>query len=195
MSWRTGLACVLLATAAVATNAHACTPQEPLPRLAGESDDAYKTRTDAVWRGLQATWLKQRQSDDLQRATVIFIARDTAWAPPQKPRYRNGRLLPPVVPAFRYPPPSYYKPIDWFRGPKSTDLFKLDRGMTSCGGAVSVGDASFSEPRTLFVFFASKWPATEDTLIDAIALDRINDPALMDFVARYRGKSPPVVVY
>jgi hypothetical protein len=197
MFWRAIVAGLLLAMTVLAPAARACSPMPAEPSLDGESDAAYRARTAALLQQRQAQWLKERQSDDLQRAKVIFIARDTDWSPSQKPRYRNGRLLPPVlipvppVPKINFPAPSYFKPIDWFLGPRSTRLFKVGRDNTSCG-PMSLGDTTSSKTGDLFVFFAKSWPATGDSLIDAIELDRINDPALENFVARYRHNSPPV---
>lgn len=188
ITWRVAAPAFLLATTMLAPDAQACMPMPPEPRLEGESDAAYKTRTDTLLRERQAAWFKERQTDDLQRAAIIFVARDTDWWPTPKPRYRNGRPLPPVVPMLHYPAPSYFKPIDWFRGPKSTGLFKLTPDNTSCG-PMGVGDTTWSQTGNLFVFFAKKWPATGDTLIDAIAVDKIDDPVLLPFVAKYR-KNP-----
>ena len=190
MSWRAATLGFVLLASTNGVAAYACQPAIPEHRIEGESDQAHKARVDTLVRDREAAWFKQRQIDDLQRATVVFIARDTDWWPMPRQRYRNGRPLPPVIPKFRYPASSYFKPIDWLRGGKSTDLFAVERYYTSCG-PMSLGDTNFSEKGQLFVFFASKWPANRDTLIDAIALDKINDAALMGFVAPYRGKSPP----
>ena len=106
------------------------------------------------------------------------------------PRARPGRP-PPPVPLPRlipYPAPTYFKPIDWFRGAKTTALFKVSRSNTSCG-PMSLGDTTFSQAGSLYVFFARNGPLTERTLIDAIAVDKITDPVLIDFVAGYRGRA------
>lgn len=53
-------------------------------------------------------------------------------------------------------------------------------------GPMSFGDTSQSQPGDHYLFFARKGPLTETTLIDAIALDSIDHPALNAFVAQYR---------
>ncbi len=191
MHWRVGLLACVAATALAALPVRACLPMPPDPPLPGESDAAYKVRTEALQRERTATWLKERQADALQRADAIFVARDIDWWPPEKPRLRNGRPLLPRPIVIPYPAPSWYKPIDWFRGTPSRGLFRVDRTQTDCG-AMSIGDTTFSQTGNLFIFFAHKGPLSQRALIDAIAVDRINDPALMEFVAKYRGKSPPV---
>jgi hypothetical protein len=50
---------------------------------------------------------------------------------------------------------------------------------------MSFGDTSQSQPGDHYLFFARKGPLTEATLIDAIALDSIDHPALNAFVAQY----------
>ena len=50
---------------------------------------------------------------------------------------------------------------------------------------MALGDTTSSKEGDLFVFFARKGRISDDTLIDAIAVDKINDPALMDLVAPY----------
>lgn len=191
MIMRVAASACLAALAFVALPAAACVPVPPIPPLPGESQEAYRARSDAEQKAQAARWFKERQTNALQNADVIFIARDTDWWPTPKLRYRNGRPLPPVLPLIPYPAPSYYKPIAWFRGARTTGLFKVERDNTSCG-PMSLGDTTFSRTGQLFVFFAKKGPLNKrGTLMDAIAVDRIDDPALMEFVARYRGKSPP----
>lgn len=190
MSRRIALTTCLTAMTLTASPANACMPVLPEPRPAGESDEAYKIRISAVQRERVATWLKERQAAVLQRADTIVIARDTVWSPPYRPQMRHGRPIPPTVQMIPYPAPSYYKPIDWFRGLRTRALFRVRNSMTSCG-AMSIGDTTYSQPGSLYVFFARKGSLSEKTLIDAIAVDRINDPTLMEFVAKYRGKSPP----
>ena len=51
---------------------------------------------------------------------------------------------------------------------------------------MSFGDTDHSQPGSLYLFFARKGPLSEKTLIDAIALDAIDHPALAAFVAKYR---------
>ena len=179
----------LVAVAAMASPARACMPPLLDPMLPGETQDAYRARTDILQRERAAKWLKERQTDDLQRADAVFVARDTWWSPPPRPRLRGGRPLPPKIMVIPYPAPSYFKPVDWFRGPRTRALFRVTTSNTSCG-PMSIGDTTFSQEGKLFVFFARKGPLSEKTLIDAIAIDRIDDPVLMEFIAPHRGKPP-----
>lgn len=156
----------------------------PEPRLEGESDQAYQARVDTLRREQAERWLKERQAVALRRAEVIFIARDTAWYPDARPRVRNGRLLP--LRPLSYPAPSYFKPLAWFRGRRTTDLFQLRAGYSSCG-PMGFGDTTSSRHGDRFVFFARKGRVTQDSLIDAIAIDKIDDPALLAFVMKHRG--------
>ena len=48
------------------------------------------------------------------------------------------------------------------------------------------GDANPGEPGAEFIFFATGAPFTDETLIDAIAINRITDPTLAAFVERSR---------
>lgn len=189
------LAAVLGATAFAASPASACSIAMPRPALPGESPEAYKTRVAEQERKQTEEWMRTRQANMLKHADLIFVGRDTAWAQRYRPsptrRDRAGRPLPPrpVPPILiEIPAPSYYKPIDWLRGARSTTLFKVSRSNTTCG-SMSIGDTTYSQPGNLYVFFARKGPLSENTLIDAIALDKIDDPALVPFVAKYRSKA------
>jgi len=55
---------------------------------------------------------------------------------------------------------------------------------------MSLGDTTGSDTGDLFVFFAHKRPLSANTIIDAIAVGSITDPALTDFVAKYRNAKP-----
>ncbi|WP_343520671.1 hypothetical protein [Sphingomonas sp.] len=184
-----------LSAALFAWPAWACSPVPMPPPLPGESQQAYKARIAEEQRRQAERWLRNRQTDALQRADTIFIARETVWPPPSRPQARAHRGGAPRPPAriksvsFVDPPPAYFKPIDWFRGPRTRASFRIERSMTTCG-VMSVGDTSLSTPSNLYVFFARKGPLSEKTLIDAIAADRIDDPALVAFVARHRGMPP-----
>ena len=188
MPWRVSLAICLSVMAYAISPADACMPMPAEPRLPNESDEAYKLRAEAVGRERIAAQLRDRQAYALQQADTIFIARDTPWSP--RPRMRRGRLTPIPLPRFPYSLPTYFKPIDWFRGSQSKALLRVSSANTTCG-SMSIGDTTFSQAGSLYVFFAHKGPLSEKMLIDAIAVDRIDDPALMAFVAKYRGKSPP----
>lgn len=195
MIGRIALVAALSVAALFASPALACSPVPVPPPLPGESPEAYKARIAEQERKQAADWMRARQTNALQHADRIFIGRDTAWVPPyrQPPvrRTRSGQPIPPPVPVppvvIEYPAPSYFKPVGWFRGTQSRTLFRVNRSLTSCG-PMSIGDTTNSEPGNLYVFFARKGPLSEKTLIDAIAVDKIGDPALLAFVARYRGK-------
>ncbi|MCW4463249.1 hypothetical protein OK349_16165 [Sphingomonas sp. BT-65] len=197
MTRHIALTAALNAAALVASPVWACSIAPPPPPLVGESPEAYKVRVAELDRRQTETWLRTRQTTALQHAALIFVARDTAWTPPYRPpptrRVRAGQPIPPPVPLpkvrYAYPAPSYFKPIGWFRGPRPQALFRVNRSMTTCG-AMSIGDTTHSAPGNLYVFFARKGPLSEKTLIDAIAVDSIDDPALVAFVAKYRGKPP-----
>lgn len=196
MTRRIALLAALSVAALIASPASACSIAPPPPPLPGESPEAYKARTAELRRKQDEEWMRKRQAEALQRADLIFIGRDTAWMPPYRPspvrRGRAGQPLPPVpVPplVIEFPAPSYFKPVDWFRGPRSQILFRVNRSNTSCGW-MGIGDTTYSQPGKLYIFFARKGPLSEKTLIDAIALDKIDDPALIAFVARHRGKPP-----
>ena len=166
------------------------------PPLPGETNSAYEIRVEALRRRQAAESLKDRQVRALEQAQLIFIARDTDWRPPYPSppvqKARPGRpppfVPPPRPPVIEYPAPSYYKPIDWFRGMRSTRVFRVRGSNTSCG-PMSIGDTTNGSEGDLYVFFARKGPLSEKTLIDAIALDAIDHPALAAFVAKYR--KPP----
>ena len=165
--------------------ANACTIRQPEPPLPGEGDDAYRVRTETLAREQQARWLKERQEYNLQQADWVFVARHISWAPHYKQRYRNGVPVPVPLPEIDYRAPMHFKPLTWLKGPKLSKAFKVSTYNTSCG-PMALGDTTFSAEGNLFVFFARKGRISDDTLIDAIAVEKINDPALKDFVAPYR---------
>jgi hypothetical protein len=188
MSWRAFLI-VSAVVGGFPPEASACSPIPMEPPLAGESNEAYRQRVEALEREREAMrpqreaeWLRDRQAEGLAQASVIFIARRTL--PPQ-PRARGGRPIPPPV----FDPYSYsqfYRPVAWLRGPRTSTRFRVHIGTNSCGGVSSIGDISLGEPGEGFVFFARGGRLSEDTLIDAIAVGRITDPALIAFVAQFR---------
>lgn len=174
----------------------ACVMAPPEPPLPDESDEAYRTRVAAKEKEQAERWAKERQESALQQADLIFIARNRDWYPPSPPqprvKLRPGQIPPPPMPIKPVPidpnvAKSYFKPVAWFRGDKVTDLFQIRNYMTSCGFQ-GFGDVRFPEPGDLFLFFARKTPLTDDTVIDAIALDKIDNPQLVEFVAQYRVK-------
>lgn len=165
--------------------ANACSIAPPEPPHQGESDQDYHIRTEALARENEARWLKERQERNVQQADWVFVARHIQWSPPYKPKYRNGAPVPIPPIKFDYPVPVHFKPLTWLKGPELSKTFKVSTYNTSCG-PMSLGDTMFSEVGDLFVFFARKGRISDDTLIDAIAVDKINDSALVDLVAPYR---------
>jgi hypothetical protein len=170
------------------TPVDACTIRLPEPPLPGESDDAYRVRTEALAREQEVRSLKERQENDLLQADWVFVARHVYWSPPYKPKYRNGVPLPIPPVKFEYPAPIHFKPLTWLKGPEYSQIFKVTTHNTTCG-PMALGDTTFSMEGDLFVFFARKGQISDKTLIDAIAVNKINDPALIDFVAPYLSKS------
>lgn len=190
-----GFAIALGVAAFIALPTQACVITMP-PPLPGESPQAYQTRVAEERRQEAERWAKARQADALREADRIFIGRYTFWSPPYRPapvrRARPGQpppLVPlPAPPRIKFPLSSYYEPIDWFRGAPSTALFRVRGENTSCG-PTSIGDTAGGSEGALYLFFARKGPLSEKTLIDAIALDKIDDPVLLAFVEKHRGKA------
>ena len=89
MMWR-GFPIMFLFAVAAAPNARACVPAPPEPMLAGESSEAYRQRVEALEAERRARWLRERQAEGLERATMIFIAREVPWSPPTT-RHSSGR--------------------------------------------------------------------------------------------------------
>lgn len=178
MAKRIGPAVALSVAALASPQAWACATVPTPPRLSGESTGAYAARIGELDYKRELESARMRQAEGLRGADLIFIARDTA---------ARNRISTTYRPTGARAAPAYYKPIDWFRGQRSTASFRVQRSMTLCG-ILSFGDTSPSEPGNLYLFFARKGPLSEKTLIDAIALDKIDDPALTAFVARYRSK-------
>lgn len=184
------LAILFASIATSAPEARACDVGLWPNRLAGESDTAYRQRVEALERereaqrpAREAEWLSYRQTEGLEHASMIFIARSTGSEPPQEQSARRG---PPVLPQVHWPPASYYTPVAWLRGQQGKAPFRVQATPTSCGNLEGVGDANPGAPGALFIFFASGEPFTEVTLMDAIAIDKITDPTLVAFVARSR---------
>jgi len=185
MRWSV-LAVLGVSVAAFAPEARACMLIPPQP-LAGESAAAYRQRLEALEReeeaqrpAREAEWLRQRQADGLEHASIIFIARNT-----EPPQARSARRGPPVLRPYDWST-SYFTPVAWLRGRQASAPFVVHAGTNSCGGLDGVGDVTLNETGAEFIFFASGEPFTELTLIDAIAVDKITDPALVAFVARSR---------
>lgn len=180
---------LIFSTAYSTSSANACSPPPVDPPLQGESVETYKARLEAEDKAKLAHFLADRQTVNLKRADSIFIARETARAPRRPAEARNGRSLPPRSVPTEYPYPIYFKPVKWFRGTSTGALFRVTLGITTCG-PWGVGDASSSRLGQHLLFFGRKGLLTEKVLIDAIAVDKINDPALTAFVTRYRADQP-----
>ncbi len=206
MMRRIVLTAALGAAALAAPPSSACEPPIRPEQLPGESTRAYEARLTQLDREQEQT----RQAEAFRQAGLILIARHSLWAgphmpapvhrPSSRPVYRPkglpiGRPL-----AYTIPPPPpprgeigesgpiYFKPVAWFRGQQAQALFRVERGWTMCGPS-GFGDTPYSRPGNLYVFFARAGPLSENTLIDAIALDKVDDPALLTFVAKYRSKA------
>jgi len=82
----------------------------------------------------------------------------------------------------------YFEPVAWFRGHPAQTRFRVEREWSMCGPS-GIGDTPYSQTGDLYLLFARQGPLSEKTLIDAIALDKIDDPALTAFAAKYRGKA------
>ncbi len=203
---------IALCAAATLEPASACKIPPPPPQLKGESTAAYDARLVRLYREREMTRAQARIARGLADADLIFIARDSIWQPPARPLPVRSKVRPSVRrpvgtqvarPHWRpVPPPpapktriflsdpSYFAPIGWFHGTPMRARFKVGRSKTSCG-LRGLGDTSHSQPGDLYLFFARKGPVSEATLIDAIALDSIDHPALNAFVAKHRKAPPP----
>lgn len=196
----------------VISPAWGCSPPPLPPELPGESDDAYWARIMRSGRQLELEEATRRIDAGLRTADLIFIARDTIWQPPARPLPVRSKVRPsvrrplggqvarphwgpvPPLPARKerigLSNPSYFAPIAWYRGPPSRAWFKVSRDYSTCG-PMSFGDTDHSQLGDLYLFLARKGPVSEATLIDAIALDSIDHPALNAFVAKVRKAPPP----
>ncbi len=183
-----GLAVALLAVLA-SQSALACVflpiTVVPEPTLPGESPEAYAARVKELMAQREAQWDLEQQAYDLERADLIFIARKTQLPPSVQPVSGQSEI---IVQGLRNSNLQrvHFTPIDWFKGPVSRQTFLNRLWENDCGwtrfGDVTADDAIGQR----YVFFARSGRISQDTLIDAIAVDRITDPALLDFVARHR---------
>lgn len=194
MSRRFALASCLAGAALAAIPAHACVPE---PMREGESPAEHEARLVQQ----RDRWEKEREASALRKAASIFIAREAtseimdeelAKARAAQPDQRSRRHVPPPPPpVLRSPDLSYYRPIAWFRGAGPDAMFPLTVDWTSCG-SFRLGDTGSGEDGALYIFFADEGPISAETLFEAIAVNRIADPALFEFAARYRpGNAAP----
>lgn len=179
----------------IADPASACVLAPPEPRLAGESDLAYRTRIEKMSHEIEGRRSIQRQQSAL-KAPTLFIAREAStefhkqeaakWAAAQ-PKPKRGDPPPPPVPLPppQFPIPRYFQPVTWIHGAGSPAIFRIETHLTSCG-PWSLGDTSAAGEGELLLFFAREGPVSENTLIDAIAIDMITEPELVKLVAAYR---------
>ena len=176
----------------VAVPASACLPPVPEPRLAGESDLAYQARVEKMSREYEEQRSSRRQQSALS-APILFIAREAStdfyrqeaekWAASQ-PKPKPGE--PPVPPPPpQVPIPLYFQPVTWIKGMGAPEIFRIETRRT-CGSYSSLGDTRSTGEGTDFLFSAREGPISENTLIDAIAIDMITEPELVKLVAAYR---------
>ncbi|THD38026.1 MAG: hypothetical protein E7773_03385 [Sphingomonas sp.] len=187
---RVTLIATTIAGLIVTAPAHACMPWMGPPMLEGESQQAYAKRADEARLKQIADAQRKRQTDGLQQAATIFVGRFVYWFPPYRPTPPKPGQPPappkPIpIPDMTNPGPSYFKPIAWFRGTPTRALVRTRNSYTSCG-PMGFGDTTFATEGDLYLFFARKGPLIEKNLIDAIAIDKIDDPTLIEFVAKYR---------
>lgn len=182
------LAACLVGVAFTTIPADACVPE---PMRAGESAEEYKARLAQQ----RERWEMQREPYALQRAAAIFIAREAtrefldeemAKARTARPTRRSERPVPPPpLMVLRPPESAYFRPVAWFRGAGSDTLIPLTVDWTSCGPSL-LGDTGSGKNGALYIFFADAGPISRQTLFEAIAVDGITDPALLEFAANYR---------
>jgi hypothetical protein len=188
MIWRWPVLVCFAASLIAASPVLGCMPALLPPRQAGETDEAYRARIEQEQLSQEAEWLHERQVEGLRSADLIFVARKIDRPAPLRRQSQRGRLLPLPPVRFLPFPPIYFRTGSWFRGHASQAIFRVSTSNTTCG-PMSLGDTMRGDTGALYVFFARAGPVDEARLIDAIAIDRINDPALLDFVARFRNES------
>jgi len=174
----------------LANSALACVPDPRQSQQEGESVDAYQARIGKLERE-RSEW---RQRGAL-KAPTLFIARAATadFLDQEAAERRASEPSPPAEPGEQpvvIPPPPlavtgprYFRPITWLRGTGSQDLVRIETRQTSCG-YMSMGDTLFAKDGVDYVFAAREGPISENTLIDAIAIDRITEPELVALVAR-----------
>lgn len=172
----------------VANPASACTPpRPPEPQPEGESLSAYQARIEKMKHEYDE-WRKQRALN----APIIFISRkaNTAFfqqeaekleAAQSKPK-KHGQP-PPPPPQFRLI--GYFQPIAWVKGTGAQAILLIKTPITGCGYE-PLGDTESAKEGEHLIFFAQDGPISENTLIDAIAIDKITEPELLELVARHR---------
>ena len=184
MGWR-ALSIIGVMAAMVAPQAYACSPVQLAEPLPGESGDDFYNRYTILAREREATLLRERETHALAQATMIFVARTAQWPSPSRSRLRDRPVEEPFGPSGRQPPTytKHFTPIAWLRGPRPRLRFGVPIDLSSCGYD-GVGETAFAEPGDLLIFFATSSRLSRQSLIDAIPVEQVTDPALLAFVAR-----------
>ena len=185
----TGLASAII----LAEPASACTPIPPEQRLEGESDLAYQARVEKIGHERDEQRALQRQQSALI-APVLFIGREASaavyrleaekWSAEQANLRKPGE--PPIPPPpLHVPQPRYFEPIVWINGTGSQSIFRIEASVTMCGTWWR-GDTGSAGEGALLLFSARQGPISENTLIDALAIDKITEPELVELVATHQ---------
>lgn len=182
----------------LADPAAACVPDPRESQQQGESVAAYEARVQKMERE-RSEW---RQQGAL-RAPTLFIARAATGeffaqeAAKRQAGQPSGSEPPVVIPPLpmAVTAPRYFRPIAWLKGSGSPDLIPIETRQTTCG-YMAMGDTLFAQDGVEYVFAAREGPISEKTLLDAIAIDKITEPELVELVARHRehpdaGTEPP----
>ncbi len=189
---RIALAAALSAVSLTSSPVLACATVIRDRQRPGESLEAYEARLTKIERREARRYIRERQSTSLRNANMIFIGREVEVPMPKRNPLPPAEQTDPstvTITAQRIevasPRRVYFKPTDWLRGQPSSETFSIGGSLSNCGFR-SLGDTSDSQPGDLYLFFARKGPVSEATLIDAIAVDSIDHPALNAFVVKYR---------
>lgn len=180
----------------LADPAPACVTPPREPQMEGESFSAYEARVEKMEREQDEQRVASRQQRALN-APTLFIARAATGgfleqeAAKRQADQPSGSAQPSEQPVIIPPPPlavegrRYFRPIAWLRGTGSQDLVQIETRQTTCG-YMSLGDTLFPNDGVQYVFAAKEGPISENTLIDAIAIDKITEPELVELVARHQ---------
>lgn len=174
----------------LANPASACVPDPRAWQQEGESVAAYEARVQKMERERS----ERRQQGALNAPTLFIVRAATGeffeqeaakWRAAEQMRSaQSGEPpIPPPPPAF--PAPAYFRPIAWLRGAGSPDLISIETRQTTCG-YMAMGDTLFAKDGVEYVFAAREGPISEKTLLDAIAIDKITAPELVELIARHR---------
>ena len=156
--------------------AWACPPPPPPPApMEGESAEAYQARltaardADEAARRANALTRQQQLWDESESVVVARITEVTEIG--------SG--------PFFYEPETRVRlsPVRTLKGRTRRSSFSLQtRGMTSCG---PIGfDVNFGDAGEEFVIFVRSGRPSENTILDGIALSWIQDPRVLELLAR-----------